>query len=66
MRRDTLRNREALIAAAQRVFEAEGIDAPLENIAADQGIDRHTSIKVSKNHPAPCQIGHVPPARQTR
>lgn len=34
MRRDTLRNREALIAAAQRVFETEGIDAPLENVAA--------------------------------
>ena len=40
MRADTLRNREALIAAAQRVFEAEGIDAPLENIAAAAGLSR--------------------------
>lgn len=40
MRRDTLRNREALIAAAQRVFEAEGIDAPLENVAAAAGLSR--------------------------
>lgn len=40
MRSDTLRNREALIAAAQRVFEAEGIDAPLENVAAAAGLSR--------------------------
>lgn len=40
MRADTLRNREALIAAAQRVFEAEGIDAPLENVAATAGLSR--------------------------
>ncbi|MGE3191835.1 MAG: TetR/AcrR family transcriptional regulator [Microbacteriaceae bacterium] len=40
MRRDTLRNREALIAAAQRVFETEGIDAPLENVAAAAGLSR--------------------------
>jgi AcrR family transcriptional regulator len=40
MRADTLRNREALIAAAQRVFEAEGIDAPLENVAAAAGLSR--------------------------
>lgn len=40
MRADTLRNREALISAAQRVFEAEGIDAPLENVAAAAGLSR--------------------------
>jgi len=40
MRRDTLRNREALIAAARRVFEAEGIDAPLEDVAAAAGLSR--------------------------
>lgn len=40
MRRDTLRNREALIDAARRVFEAEGIDAPLENVAAAAGLSR--------------------------
>ena len=40
MRRDTLRNREALIAAARQVFEAEGIDAPLENVAAAAGLSR--------------------------
>ena len=40
MRSDTLRNRAALIAAAQQVFEAEGIDAPLENVAAAAGLSR--------------------------
>jgi AcrR family transcriptional regulator len=40
MRSDTLRNREALIAAARRVFEAEGIDAPLENVATAAGLSR--------------------------
>jgi AcrR family transcriptional regulator len=40
VRRDTLRNRDALIAAAQRVFEREGIDAPLENVAAAAGLSR--------------------------
>jgi AcrR family transcriptional regulator len=40
MRRDTLRNREALIDAARRVFEAEGIEAPLENVAAAAGLSR--------------------------
>jgi AcrR family transcriptional regulator len=39
-RRDSLRNREALLAAAREVFEAEGIDAPLENIAAAAGLSR--------------------------
>ncbi len=40
MRSDTLRNRAALIAAAQQVFESEGIDAPLENVAAAAGLSR--------------------------
>jgi AcrR family transcriptional regulator len=40
MRRDTLRNREALIDAARRVFEAEGIEAPLESVAAAAGLSR--------------------------
>src|SRR3954471_3286386 len=40
MRSDTLRNREALISAARTVFEAEGIDAPLESVAAAAGLSR--------------------------
>lgn len=40
MRRDTARNRDALLAAARRVFEADGIDAPLETIAAEAGLSR--------------------------
>jgi AcrR family transcriptional regulator len=40
MRRDTARNRDALIAAARRVFEADGIDAPLEAVAAEAGLSR--------------------------
>ena len=40
VRSDAMRNREALIAAARRVFEAEGIDAPLENVAAAAGLSR--------------------------
>ncbi|HTL41816.1 MAG TPA: helix-turn-helix domain-containing protein [Pseudolysinimonas sp.] len=40
MRADTLRNRAALIDAARRVFEVEGIDAPLENVAAAAGLSR--------------------------
>lgn len=40
MRSDSIRNREALIAAAREVFEAEGIDAPLENVAAAAGLSR--------------------------
>jgi len=39
-RSDAVRNRDALIAAARRVFEAEGIDAPLENIALAAGLSR--------------------------
>ena len=40
MRRDTVRNREALLAAARRVFEQDGIDAPLEAVAAEAGLSR--------------------------
>jgi AcrR family transcriptional regulator len=40
MRTDAARNREALIVAARQVFEAEGIDAPLENVAAAAGLSR--------------------------
>jgi hypothetical protein len=39
---------------------------PLAYMAADQGIDKHTSMRVNRNHPAPCQIGQVPPLRHTR
>ena len=40
VRSDAVRNREALIAAARQVFEADGIDAPLENVAAAAGLSR--------------------------
>lgn len=40
VRSDAVRNRDALIAAARRVFEAEGVDAPLENVAAAAGLSR--------------------------
>ena len=40
VRSDAVRNRNALIAAARQVFEAEGIDAPLENVAAAAGLSR--------------------------
>jgi AcrR family transcriptional regulator len=40
MRTDAVRNRDSLIAAARQVFEAEGIDAPLENVAAAAGLSR--------------------------
>jgi AcrR family transcriptional regulator len=40
MRRDTVRNREALIGAARVVFESDGIDAPLEDVAAAAGLSR--------------------------
>ena len=39
-RSDAVRNRDALIAAARHVFETEGIDAPLENVAAAAGLSR--------------------------
>lgn len=39
-RSDTVRNRAALIDAGRRVFESEGIDAPLEAVAAAAGLSR--------------------------
>lgn len=40
MRRDTARNRRALLDAARHVFEADGIDAPLESVADAAGLSR--------------------------
>lgn len=40
MRRDTARNRQALLDAARRVFETRGLDAPLEEIADAAGLSR--------------------------
>ncbi|MGV3712512.1 TetR family transcriptional regulator [Pseudolysinimonas sp.] len=40
MRRDSARNRQALLDAARRVFEARGVDAPLEEIADAAGLSR--------------------------
>jgi len=40
VRSDAVRNRESLILAARQVFEAEGIDAPLEDVAAAAGLSR--------------------------
>jgi AcrR family transcriptional regulator len=38
LRRDVLRNRVALLAAAREVFAAQGLDAPLEHIARRAGV----------------------------
>jgi AcrR family transcriptional regulator len=38
LRRDAQRNREALLAAAQAHFAANGLDAPLDQIAKDAGL----------------------------
>jgi AcrR family transcriptional regulator len=40
MRRDTQRNRRALLDAARRVFETDGLDAPLEVVAEAAGLSR--------------------------
>lgn len=40
MRRDTQRNRRALLHAARRVFETDGLDAPLEVVAEAAGLSR--------------------------
>ena len=40
MRRDTRRNREALLDAARRIFERDGLDAPLETVADAAGLSR--------------------------
>jgi AcrR family transcriptional regulator len=39
-RKDAVRNRSALLAAARAVFEQEGLGAPLENVAATAGLSR--------------------------
>jgi AcrR family transcriptional regulator len=42
MRADARRNREAMLAAARRVFAEGGIDAPLDAIAREAGVARAT------------------------
>lgn len=42
VRRDAARNRDLLLAAARRVFAAEGPGVPLERVAADAGVSRTT------------------------
>lgn len=41
-RRDSIRNRERIIAAAQAVFQRDGIHAPLDHIAAEAGVGSGT------------------------
>jgi AcrR family transcriptional regulator len=41
-RRDSIRNRERLVAAAQAVFQRDGIHAPLDRIAAEAGVGSGT------------------------
>ncbi|MFC8529107.1 TetR/AcrR family transcriptional regulator [Nocardia sp. NPDC057227] len=38
LRRDALRNRDALVVAARAVFDEKGLDAPLKEIAARAGV----------------------------
>jgi len=38
LRRDAQRNRDLLVAAAQRVFATRGLDVPLEDIAKEAGV----------------------------
>lgn len=42
LRADALRNRDALLAAARRVFADLGLDAPLEAVAREAGVGRAT------------------------
>ncbi|MFC1404928.1 MULTISPECIES: TetR/AcrR family transcriptional regulator [Streptacidiphilus] len=42
LRADALRNREAVIAAAREVFAAQGLDAPLDEIARRAGVGNAT------------------------
>lgn len=42
LRADARRNRDAMLAAARRVFAREGLDAPLEMIAREAGVARAT------------------------
>ncbi len=41
-RRDAARNRAAVIAAAERVFAAQGLSAPLSEVAREAGVGRAT------------------------
>ncbi|NGN92453.1 TetR/AcrR family transcriptional regulator [Nocardioides sp. KC13] len=41
-RRDSIRNRERIIAAAQAVFQRDGIHAPLDHIASEAGVGSGT------------------------
>lgn len=41
-RADARRNRAALLAAAQAVFARQGLDAPLDAVAREAGVDRAT------------------------
>jgi AcrR family transcriptional regulator len=38
MRKDALRNRESIVAAARTAFAAHGLDAPLESVARQAGV----------------------------
>jgi AcrR family transcriptional regulator len=42
LRADARRNRDAMLAAARRVFARDGIDAPLDAIAREAGLSRAT------------------------
>lgn len=41
-RRDAARNRAAVVAAAERVFASQGLDAPLSVVAREAGVGRAT------------------------
>src|SRR5690349_14639282 len=42
LRADARRNRDAVVAAARHVFSKEGLDAPLDAVAARAGVGRGT------------------------
>jgi AcrR family transcriptional regulator len=42
MRADALRNRDAILVAARRVFAERGLDAPLDAVAREAGVGRAT------------------------
>jgi AcrR family transcriptional regulator len=44
-RSDARRNRELLVAAAARVFAAQGVDAPLDAVARDAGVGNATMYR---------------------
>lgn len=45
LRADAARNRELLVAAAKKVFAAEGVDAPLDRVARAAGIGNATMYR---------------------